>query len=52
MMKRNFYSFKDLTVFKCLYTYLTRSHLEYACVIWESKMLSHCKQIEKLQNKM
>lgn len=52
MIKRNCSEFNDPVTFKCLYTSLIRSLLEYAPIIWDNNNIGHNNQIEKVQNKV
>jgi len=47
----NYTSFNDPLTFKCLFTPLVRSHLEYATIIWDSNNICISNQIEAIQNK-
>ncbi|CAI6370700.1 unnamed protein product [Macrosiphum euphorbiae] len=51
MIKRNCSDFHDPLTFKCLYTSLVRSLLEYAPLIWDHNNVRHNDQLEKVQNK-
>lgn len=52
MIKRNCSQFNNPFTFKCLYTSLIRSILEYAPIIWENNSNGHSDQLEKIQNKV
>jgi hypothetical protein len=47
---RNCSSFNDPFTFKCLFTSIVRSHLEYATIIWDSNTIGISNHIEAVQN--
>jgi hypothetical protein len=52
MIKRNCSKFNDPFTFKCLYSSLIRSNLEYAPIIWENNNIGYSNQLKKVQNKV
>ena len=50
MNRRSFFHL-DLEMFKCLFTAIVRSHLEYAAAIWNPHLKRHIIAIENVQRR-
>ena len=49
MLHRNFSTFASSTVMLRLYKTLIRSHLEYACIVWDPHLQKDILKIEQIQ---
>lgn len=51
-LKRVCFDFTDTVALKSIYCALVRSHLEFACVVWNPHYSVHISRIESIKKKL